>query len=30
VLDLPAGTYTVNVNGVIAKFTFNMDNTSLN
>jgi len=30
VLDLPAGTYTVNVNGVTAEFTFDMDNSSFN
>ena len=30
VLDLPAGTYTVDVNGVTAEFTFDMDNSSLN
>ena len=30
VLDLPAGTYTVKVNGVTAEFTFDIDNSSLN
>ena len=30
VLDLPAGTYTVDVNGVTAVFVFDMDNSSLN
>lgn len=30
VLDLPAGTYTVNVNEVTAEFTFDIDNSSLN
>jgi hypothetical protein len=30
VLDLPAGTYTVDVNGVITEFTFDMDNSSFN
>jgi len=30
VLDLPAGTYTVKVNGVTAEFTFDMDNSSPN
>lgn len=30
VQDLPAGTYTVDVNGVTAEFVFDMDNSSLN
>ena len=30
VLDLPAGTYTVKVNGVTAEFTIDMDNSSPN
>lgn len=30
VLDLPAGTYTVDVNGITAEFTFDMDNSSFN
>jgi hypothetical protein len=30
VLDLPAGTYTVDVNGVVSDFTLDVDNSSFN